>query len=51
MLIAIAPGVASSCVDNAYAIQIYLLSNAQQIFTEYEMKLLNIYEYFGGAFI
>lgn len=28
--------------------KIYLLSNAQQIFTEYEMKLLNIYEYFDG---
>jgi putative hydrolase of the HAD superfamily len=27
---------------------IYLLSNAQQIFTEYEMKLLNIYTYFDG---
>lgn len=28
--------------------KIYLLSNAQQIFTEYEMKLLGIYTYFDG---
>ena len=28
--------------------KIYLLSNAQQIFTEYEMKLLKIYTYFDG---
>lgn len=27
---------------------IYLLSNAQQIFTEYEMKMLGIYDYFDG---
>lgn len=27
---------------------IYLLSNAQQIFTEYEMKALGIYDYFDG---
>lgn len=28
--------------------KIYLLSNAQQIFTEYEMKYLEIYDYFDG---
>lgn len=28
--------------------KIYLLSNAQQIFTEYEMKYLDIYKYFDG---
>lgn len=28
--------------------KIYLLSNAQQIFTEYEMKALGIYDYFDG---
>lgn len=28
--------------------KIYLLSNAQQIFTEYEMKHLDIYKYFDG---
>lgn len=28
--------------------KIYLLSNAQQIFTEYEMKHLGIYDYFDG---
>lgn len=28
--------------------KIYLLSNAQQIFTEYEVKMLGIYDYFDG---
>lgn len=28
--------------------RIYLLSNAQKIFTEYEIKLLGIYDYFDG---
>lgn len=28
--------------------KIYLLSNAQQVFTEYEMKHLDIYKYFDG---
>ncbi len=28
--------------------KVYLLSNAQQIFTEYEMKHLDIYKYFDG---
>ena len=30
---------------------IYLLSNAQRIFTEYEMRALGITEYFDGIFI
>lgn len=29
--------------------KIYLLSNAQQIFTEYEVKMLGIYDYFDGV--
>lgn len=28
--------------------KIYLLSNAQQIYTEYEMKMVGIYDYFDG---
>jgi putative hydrolase of the HAD superfamily len=31
--------------------KIYLLSNAQRIFTEYEMKALGIFKYFDGIFI
>ena len=31
--------------------KIYLLSNAQRIFTEYEMRALGITEYFDGIFI
>lgn len=31
--------------------KLYLLSNAQRIFTEYEMKALGIFRYFDGIFI
>ena len=31
--------------------KIYLLSNAQQIFTEYEIKALGLYDYFDGVLI
>jgi putative hydrolase of the HAD superfamily len=31
--------------------KLYLLSNAQRIFTEYEMKALGIFKYFDGIFI
>lgn len=31
--------------------KIYLLSNAQQIFTEYEVKALGIYDYFDGVLL
>lgn len=31
--------------------KIYLLSNAQQIFTEYEIKALGIYDYFDGVLL
>ena len=31
--------------------KIYLLSNAQQIFTEYEIKSLGIYDYFDGVLL
>lgn len=31
--------------------KLYLLSNAQRIFTEYEMRALNIFKYFDGVYI